>query len=203
MEVLTIVWFDSNCKDKDNSWNSKIKPRNFKGKVFFLPCFYSSLVYLHCPFAYLLMSKDSSMMNVLCSIWWVICILLMMWLWNYNQLMDLTEFISRILLIWNSTTMANVFEAFAAIVVLLRFCCCTTIRCCHYSQQMCWLQSADLLTRLSRAAEPSDKLREAVFSYPRRSIRCPEKLSPLTRYAISVSLFNHILLLNQPYSLAC
>lgn len=121
--------FDSNCKDKDNSWNSKIKPRNFKGKVFFLPCFYSSLVYLHCPFAYLLMSKDSSMMNVLCSIWWVICILLMMWLWNYNQLMDLTEFISRILLIWNSTTMANVFEAFAAIVVLLRFCCCTTTRC--------------------------------------------------------------------------
>ena len=114
--------------------------------------------------------------------------------------------------------MANVFEAFAAIVVLLRFCCCTTtrckvvrlqgvklydykvcccttIRCCHYSQQMCRLQSADLLTRLSRAAEPSDKLREAVFSYPRRSIRCPEKLSPLTRDAISVSLFNHILLL--------
>lgn len=36
--------------------------------------------------------------------------------------MDFTEFISRILLIWNSTTMATVFEAFAAIVVLLRFC---------------------------------------------------------------------------------
>ena len=32
MEVLTIVWFDSNCKDKDNSWNSKIKPRNLKEK---------------------------------------------------------------------------------------------------------------------------------------------------------------------------
>lgn len=43
--------------------------------------------------------------------------------------MDFTEFISRILLIWNSTTMATVFEAFAAIVVLLRFCCCTTTRC--------------------------------------------------------------------------
>ena len=72
MEVLTIVWFDSNCKDKDNSWNSKIKPRNFKGKIFFLPCFYSSLVYLHCPFAYLLMSKDSSMMNVSYSILYIV-----------------------------------------------------------------------------------------------------------------------------------
>ena len=72
MEVLTIVWFDSNCKDKDNSWNSKIKPRNFKGKIFFLPCFYSSLIYLHCPFAYLLMSKDSSMMNVSYSILYIV-----------------------------------------------------------------------------------------------------------------------------------
>ena len=79
---------------------------------------------------------------------------------------------------------------------------CTTIRCCHYSQQMCWLQSADLLTRLSRAAEPSGKLREAVFSYPRNSLRYPEKLSPLTWNSVSVSLSNHILLLKQPYSLA-
>jgi len=29
----------------------------------------------------------------------------------------------------SATTMANVFEAFAALVVLLRFCCCTTTRC--------------------------------------------------------------------------
>ena len=44
------------------------------------------------------------------------------------------------------------------------------IKCCHEAQQSCWLQSADLPTRLGRPAEPSGNCWEGISWNPRSNV---------------------------------
>ena len=168
MEVLTIVWFDSNCKDKDNSWNSKIKPRNLKEKFSF--CLASVLFKFVCT-ALLLIFK---------------CQKIVLW----------RTFLILLYIVDDVVSQENCSRMIIGVVTIVS-------RCADCSRQTCWLGSAELLSLVANSEKQYPLTQETVSSYPRNSIRYPDKLSPLIRYAISVSLFNHILLLNQPYSLAC
>ena len=110
MEVLTIVWFDSNCKGKDNSWNSKIKPRNLKEKFSFS---LASVLFKFVCTALLLIFK---------------CQRIVLW----------RTFLILLYIVDDVVSQEN---------------CCRAI--------------IGVSAIVSRAAEPSDNLREAIFSYLR------------------------------------
>ena len=61
------------------------------------------------------------------------------------------------------------------------------------SQQTCRLEWADLLTRLSRAADTSHNFNEGIFLNQRSRILKPKKTSPWTREDISLNLRKYII----------